>query len=375
MRLQQNLSQLQSNLKILRFRQLNPAAWPLLKGIKQKLINFDIKPVKPIIPELLQQVEAAITAESYLLADKILNKILILNNANYVALVCAIDVNIILCRDEKAKLLLKRAIRYYPNDYKFHQELALLLGKEGKSNASAKYFKQALALCPDSKTIEIKHFYDAASGNTTSLAPRKYIVNLFDGYAPNFEHSLVKNLAYTGHITVAAALKPHISGQQTLERVIDLGCGTGLVGAELVKHFKITHLAGVDLSSKMLAVADEKKIYHSLHNSDLFEYLSAHEHQTDVIISSDVMIYLGDLAPLFAHCHRILKPKGFFAFNIEKLRWGDYKLSRTGRYQHSLQYIKSLYKRYHFSKMYSQTIELRKESGNMVAGYLVLLQR
>lgn len=373
MQLQLNLSLLRSNLKILRFKQLNLAAWLLLKGIKQKLINFDIKPVKPIIPELLQQVDAAIAVDNYLLADKILKKILNLNNTNYAALVFAIDVNIALGRTEKAKTLLKRAIRYYPNDHDFPQTLGVLYSRENKLSLSANCYRRALQLCPDS--IELKHFYDAVSRNTTKLAPREYIVDLFDRYAPNFEHSLVENLDYTGHITVAAAVKQHISAQEALENVIDIGCGTGLVGEALLQHFKITHLAGVDLSSKMLEFAGAKKIYHSLHNSDLLEYLSEREALADLIISSDVMIYLGDLEPLIEQCHRLLKPGGFYAFNIEQLQWGNYKLSVTGRYQHSLQYIKSVYKRYQFSKMYSQTIELRKESGNMVVGYLVLLQR
>lgn len=373
MQLRQNLSQLQSSLKILRFKQLNPTAWPWLKGIKQKLINFDITPVKPIIPELLQQVEAAIAADNYLLADKILKKIFNLNSINYPALVLAIDVNFLLRRHDKVILLLKRAIRHYPNEYNFHQQLGYLYSRLGKINDSAKYYKQALALRPDS--MEIKHFCDATTGNTTTLAPRAYIVDLFDRYAPNFEHSLVENLVYTGHITVAAALKPHISAHQTLDHVIDIGCGTGLVGQELVQHFKISHLVGVDLSAKMLELAADKKIYHSLHNADLLEYLRTREQPVDLIISSDVMIYVGDLEPLIENCHRLLKPGGFYAFNIEQLKRGNYKLSVTGRYQHSLQYIKSVYKRYHFSKMYSQTIELRKESGNMVAGYLVLLQR
>lgn len=373
MQSQLNLSLLRSNLKILRFKQLNPAAWPLLKGIKQKLINFDIKPVKPIIPELLQQAEAAIGVNNYLLADKILTKILTLNNTNYSALVLAIDLNMILARNDKAKTLLKRAIRHYPNDHNFPQSLGLLYSRENKLNLSANYYRRAMQLCPDS--VELKHFYDAASRNTTKLAPREYIVSLFDRYAPNFEHSLVERLDYTGHITVAAAVKQHVSAPEALDNVIDIGCGTGLVGAELLQHFKITHLAGVDLSPKMLEVASEKKIYHSLHNADLLEYLSKREEPTDLIISSDVMIYLGDLEPLIEQCYRILKPGGFYAFNIEMLKWGNYRLSTTGRYQHSLQYIKSVYKRCHFSKMYSQTIELRKESGNMVAGYLVLLQR
>ncbi len=48
---------------------------------------------------------------------------------------------------------------------------------------------------------------------------------------------------------------------------IDLGCGTGLFGAEI--RDRVAHLEGFDLSVNMLAKAEEKSLYDLLAKADL----------------------------------------------------------------------------------------------------------
>ena len=50
-----------------------------------------------------------------------------------------------------------------------------------------------------------------------------------------------------------------------------MGCGSGLVGAE-ISDDKIC-LTGVDLSEKMLEIANRKKLYNELHCDDIQQYL------------------------------------------------------------------------------------------------------
>lgn len=342
-------------------------------NIKEKIANFDIKPARPVIADLLQKVDVALEEKNILLADRILHKLLAINDTNYNTLTKAIDVNIKLGRVRQATRLLKHAIKYYPEVEHLHGLLGFLYSKQGNLHASAKAYKQALTLCPQSTNH--KHFFDAASRNNTAIAPREYVIDLFDTYAETFEHSLVDKLRYKAHIELPAFIYSLCEKPATIGKAIDMGCGTGLLGQELLRHFNIQHLAGVDLSTKMLEHCQAKNIYQSLHNADLLDYLRAIEPGIDLIVCTDVLIYLGDLSSVFEQCYRVLTPGGYFGFSVEKLWWGDFKLTTTGRYQHSLQYLKSLYKRYQFSKMYSQTIDLRTESGNMVKGYLVLLQK
>lgn len=362
-----------SNLKKLKVKPPNQSVWQWLQDIKQKVLSFDIKPARPIIPQLQQQAIDAIQAKDYLLTEKILKKLFALNHTNYTTLYMAIDFRIRFGHINRAKNILQQALKSYPNDYYFNECLAQIYSRHGNLVQATKYYKKALTLNPDSEFLE--HLLNASMCKNTNIAPRNYIIKLFDEYAENFENSLVETLSYTAHIELAKFMQQKIQIQRPITSALDLGCGTGLCGQELIKHFKVEHLTGVDLSNNMLEHAKEKNIYHVLHNVDLVEYLRMADTNQDLIVSTDVLIYLGDLAPVFENCYRILAHGGYFGFSTEKLSRGSFKLAPTGRYQHSLQHIKSLSKRYQYSKIYSQPIDLRKESGNMVAGYLVLLQK
>ena len=70
------------------------------------------------------------------------------------------------------------------------------------------------------------------TGETTTSPPRQYIENLFDGYSKKFEESLVGNLEYKiPKLLTDIIVKEHGSG--ALGSVLDLGCGTGLMGVEI----------------------------------------------------------------------------------------------------------------------------------------------
>ena len=52
------------------------------------------------------------------------------------------------------------------------------------------------------------------------------------------------------------------------EKILDVGCGTGLSGFSLRK-FGFKNIDGLDLSKEMLKIASDKKIYKMLFNLDL----------------------------------------------------------------------------------------------------------
>lgn len=346
-------------------------AW--FNDLKFKIINFDIKPAKPIISELLEQSKAAINADNAVLAESILQKILILNKNNLDALVTLSYLYLNLGIISKAAHMFRRAIKQSPNDAGLYRALGELYFYQGKYKASARVMQRVLVLCPEE--IQLKHLIDSRLGHTTPKASACYITSLFDEYAGAFEDSLVGVLEYKAHIELVNYLRKKVGVLEPIESVLDLGCGTGLLGQEIARQFRINKLVGVDLSPNMLELSRVKNIYQELHNVDLIVYLQQTAPDIDLIVSSDVLIYLGDLEPVIAGCYRCLKPGGYLCFSLELKHFGGYKLTTTGRYKHSLSYIKLLYKKYHFSRMYSQAIDLRKESGNMVKGYLVLLQK
>ena len=76
----------------------------------------------------------------------------------------------------------------------------------------------------------------AVPASTTATAPRDYVEGMFDIYATKFEGILVDNLGYKIPEAIARIIIAD-SDLKLLGSITDLGCGTGLFGAEIKKEF------------------------------------------------------------------------------------------------------------------------------------------
>jgi SAM-dependent methyltransferase len=86
---------------------------------------------------------------------------------------------------------------------------------------------------------------------------------------------------YVGPVLAAQAVvdaNGNIRGE-----VFDAGCGTGLVGIALAKHGATT-MDGVDLSPKMLEIAEETKLYRHLATADLSKDIDSPDDIYDVVV-------------------------------------------------------------------------------------------
>ena len=197
-------------------------------------------------------------------------------------------------RLDEAETSYRQAIALKPDFAKAHSDLGDLLKKLGRLEEVEASYRKAIALKPD--YAEAKHLLSALIGKTTNSAPRKYVETLFNNYAMNFEHSLVNKLEYKipNLITeMIVAKNPNIQ----LGSVLDLGCGTGLIGDEIKKY--CSNLEGIDLSKLMLEKASAKNIYDKLQHKDIVEYLSTEDLDFNYFISTDVFIYVGELSEIF----------------------------------------------------------------------------
>ncbi|MEK9942998.1 MAG: class I SAM-dependent methyltransferase, partial [Gammaproteobacteria bacterium] len=91
-------------------------------------------------------------------------------------------------------------------------------------------------------------------------------------------------------------------------QILDMGCGTGIVGELLFSH-GYQKIDGLDLSPEMLQKAQERKVYRSLGEADLFAELSLSPEYDAVIcvgVFSHGKSHPFDLAKLFS----ALKPGG-----------------------------------------------------------------
>lgn len=120
------------------------------------------------------------------------------------------------------------------------------------------------------------------------------VAALFDEYADTFEEHLVQDLAYSAPpiVAEAAAMVEKRRGQK-LERVLDLGCGTGLIGRELRKAGITASLEGVDLSSKMVARASQFYDLVAVCDARRLQACGLPKGQ-DLAVLGDVLVYLDD---------------------------------------------------------------------------------
>ena len=231
--------------------------------------------------------------------------------------------------------------------------------------------EKALQIQPENGLA--RHLLSAIVGEKTESAPDDYVRELFDEYAEQFEHSLVKVLGYRVPGLLRQALATFINAGVTFHRAIDLGCGTGLCGVEFRGYSN--HLSGIDLSHKMIKQARTKGIYDELSVSSIVEYLTETDNQYDLFLSADTFIYIGNLDPVFHVVFKRARKGAYFTFSTEQLLLGDYELQSTGRYAHSAAYIQSISDKYGFQVLVHQTVGLRKNKGNWIQGDIWVLQQ
>src|SRR5690606_31410694 len=96
--------------------------------------------------------------------------------------------------------------------------------------------------------------------------------------------------------------------------LVDLGCGTGLMGERLARI--ASFLEGVDLSARMLKRAEAKGIYGRLAKADLnlFEFPAG----ADLVTAADVFMYVGALDRIVARIAAALLEGGVLVFSVER---------------------------------------------------------
>ncbi|MCM2504508.1 methyltransferase [Aureimonas altamirensis] len=198
--------------------------------------------------------------------------------------------------------------------------------------------------------------------------PPAFVANLFDQYADRFETALVQRLSYG----VPGLIAQLLEGPGDLGAVLDLGCGTGLMGEQV--RARASRLDGLDLSDRMLSHARQKRIYDTLYHADLCappaEVLAR---RYDLVTAADVLIYIGDLAPVLRTVASVMAPAGRFAFSVEAGQPGTgYSLDQTLRYAHAPDYVEAALSQAGFDLIEAKEAVLRRDRGEDVAGVLHL---
>ncbi|MCG8633386.1 MAG: tetratricopeptide repeat protein [Desulfobacterales bacterium] len=267
---------------------------------------------------------------------------------------------------ENALTSYRKAIEIQPDYASPHLNTGISLQKSGKLAKAEEHYNKVLKVQPDNEIAKFMR-QSIRGDETPDAAPVEHVRNIFDQCAENFEEILVDGLEYKTPDILFHLVRPYLSEKMT---ILDLGCGTGL-GAHLYKPFAKS-LTGVDISEKMLEKASEKKIYNRLGVFDILRDW-VFPSRFDLIYSSDVFVYFGNLDRIFKSASSYLVKGGKIAFSVEKLADGPgYRLYPSGRYAHSQQYIRECLSRHELKIAELSKTDIRNQSGNPVKGLLIV---
>ncbi|MBA2652699.1 MAG: tetratricopeptide repeat protein [Tatlockia sp.] len=232
---------------------------------------------------------------------------------------------------------------------------AIYIRLEDKIKAKT-LLKRALAANP--KDASSRHMLNALSGGSTeAITCPDYAKNLFNNYALYYDQHMQAQLHYSLPQHIGRLI--HSLNLFELNKVVDLGCGTGLTG--IVLREISSHLTGVDLAKKMLAQAQEKGIYDRLIEADLLSFLSDDKEQYELAVAIDVLPYFGELDSLFAAIKERLSQNGYFIFTTEISQDKPWQLQATARFSHHPDYISKLSNNYGLALVQKEEVVARQQ--------------
>lgn len=273
---------------------------------------------------------------------------------------------------ETAASLYRRAVALSPKNANLHASLGAALIALGRRDEAAASFRRAKSLDPEHKLAS--YMLGGLDGGSQAVQAN-FVRAMFDGYAPTFEKHLTETLGYRIPWIIAEAVVA--AHRAPFAAVLDLGCGTGLIGDALPRE-QAPVIDGVDLSARMVEITRGKGRYRAVVEGDIVQAMTAPEVSGagyDLVAAADVFIYVGALEAVFAKVHEILLPGGLFGFSLEHSDEDGVALQASSRYAHGARYTAELAERSGFAPVLSQQMPLRQEGGRDIPGRVEIWRR
>lgn len=147
------------------------------------------------------------------------------------------------------------------------------------------------------------------------------LMDAYKDWAADYDTDTVDRFGYVAHIASADALDKALDTKDAY--ILDAGCGTGLVGEELVKKGYVK-MDALDYSKEMLNASERKKIYQQHIQADLSKPLDIETDCYDAVVCTGTFTYGHVNATAFDELVRITKPGGVICFTIREGAYEDY---------------------------------------------------
>lgn len=174
----------------------------------------------------------------------------------------------------------------------------------------------------------------------------EFIVNRFKGKANQYELIVGAGGYIENELSICADSIVHLTQQFGSDALsmLDLGCGTGLLGQMLISRGLNLIIDGVDISSEMLEVCKQKSCYRKLFCSDIISFLQDASHEYQIIAASSVIpFFVPRQLSLFSRLvSSKLQDDGFLVFTFDTCQ-NNYVVNDKLFCEHSTKLIKEIF--------------------------------
>lgn len=137
---------------------------------------------------------------------------------------------------------------------------------------------------------------------------------LYRDWAQTYDETMLQGLHYQSPQTVARLLAAHLPDRQAA--VLDIGCGTGLLGQGLAE-LGFTTIDGLDVSPEMMQVAQRRGVYRQFLQADLHLPLDLPDARYGGASCCGTFTHGHVDARCLDELFRVLQPGAPFAFTVK----------------------------------------------------------
>jgi predicted TPR repeat methyltransferase len=269
----------------------------------------------------------------------------------------------------------EKAAALAPDDAAIASQLGKARLALGDRPGAAAALRRSLELDP-SDPLGAAHSLAVAEGRVPAGLAVGTMRATFEEFAGYYDRKMLDRLGYRGPQIISEALDAEVASELSPPwDVLDLGCGTGLVGAALADRAR--QMVGIDLSPRMLDLARRRQLYDELIEGELIDVLTRRRaDRYDVIVAGEVFVYFGDLAPLLAAIRPVLHPGGYLVFNTECApdEEGDFVPRPSRSFAHSQPYLWRVVARHGFAMRRQIPCSVRTERHRPLDSQLIILR-
>lgn len=143
----------------------------------------------------------------------------------------------------------------------------------------------------------------------------------YKDWACEYDHDTCDVMGYVGPKVAAQILDNHLATKDA--KVLDAGCGTGLVG-EVLKTMGYRNIEAMDYSPDMLTEAEKKAVYTNVFQADMNERLQVPSDAYDATICVGTFTYAHVGPTAFEELVRVTRPGGYICFTIRDGAYEEY---------------------------------------------------